>query len=287
LRKKLKISNSKFLFKFYYIGRRKYYGSQRQPDFLTIEQCILDVLKKQGYIHDIDNSYFEFASRTDRYVSARGACFTCITEKEPILMEINSALPKEIGIWAYSEVPLEFSSRYGAILRHYVYIVPLPISYFQKTSGINIHLMKKACRELEGRHDFANFSKKQDDEINTLRDMDSVILSIQDDYLLFQFKSRAFLRQQVRRMVKKVLELGKGKIFYEDFLDLFDTSREISYQPADPEGLILWDIKFDEKVNFIIDPKSKERMNNFFIINILEYGLKHQLFRVLQQDDFS
>ncbi|MFX0038261.1 MAG: tRNA pseudouridine synthase A [Promethearchaeota archaeon] len=281
------MSNSKFVFKYYYIGSQKYYGSQRQNNFMTIEHCILNALRKQGYIHEIDNSQFEFASRTDKHVSARGACFTCLTEKEPILMEINNVLPKEIGVWAYSDVPLEFSSRHSAVLRHYIYIVPFPISYFKKKNGIDMEIMKNACRELEGRHDFANFSKKEVKKRNTIRDMDSVILLTYDDYLIFQIKSKAFLRQQVRRMVKKVLELGLGQISYKDFLELFDTSREISYQPVDPKGLILWDIEYDNKINFTEDPKSKERMNNFFVRKKLYYNHKYHLFRALQQDNFS
>jgi tRNA pseudouridine(38-40) synthase len=279
--------NSKFLFKIYYIGTNEYFGSQRQPRLMTIEESILNALISKGYIQDIEKSKFEFASRTDRYVSARGACFTCIAKKDPVLMEINSALPKRIGIWAYSEVPMEFISRFGAILRHYVYIVPFPISYFEKTSGIDIDLMKKACKDLEGYHDFANFSKKEDIKIVTIRDMDSVNLSIYDDYIVFQFKSRAFLRQQVRRMVKKVLELGINEISYKEFLDLFDASKNISYQPADPHGLILWDIKFNENIDFIVDAKSKERMDNYFIKKKLDYNLKYHLFRALQQNDFS
>jgi tRNA pseudouridine38-40 synthase len=281
------MSNSKFLFKIYYIGAKEYFGSQRQPGLITIEESILNALKSRGYIQDIEKSKFDFASRTDRYVSARGACFTCVTEKEPILMEINTALPKDIGIWAYSEVPLEFTSRYGAILRHYVYIVPYPISYFKTTSGIDLDLMKKACRDLEGYHDFANFSKRQDDKKTTLREMDSVKLSIYDNYIIFQFKSKAFLRQQVRRMVKKILELGTHEISYKEFIDLFDVSKEISYQPADPQGLILWDIKFEEGIHFVVDPKSKDRMDKYFHKKKLEYNLKYHLFRALQQNNFS
>ncbi|MFX1502443.1 MAG: hypothetical protein ACFFDH_15890 [Promethearchaeota archaeon] len=153
------MSKSKFLFKTFYMGKKDYYGSQRQKDFLTIERCILNALIKRNYIHQLNNkSEIEFASRTDRFVSARGACFTCILEKEPVLMEINSILPEEIGIWAYAKVPLEFSSRYNAILRHYVYIVHTPIYYLQKTTRLNINIMKKACNRLEGRHNFINFS---------------------------------------------------------------------------------------------------------------------------------
>jgi len=281
------MTKSKFLFKFYYIGTQKYYGSQRQGDILTIEHTILKALEKRNYIQKLKDGDFEFASRTDRFVSARGACFTCITQKEPILMEINSILPREIGIWAYTEVPLEFSSRYNAIFRHYIYIVSTPMSYLQKISDINVDVMKKACKQLEGHHDFVNFSKREGDLIKSIRDMDSATLSIQDDYLIFQFKSKSFLRQQIRRMVKKILELGKNEISYNDFLDLFDKSKVISFQPADPRGLILWDIKFDDKIKFIEDPKAKERRNNFFLTKEFDYGLRYQLFRTLQQDNFS
>ncbi|UCC20805.1 MAG: hypothetical protein JSV62_05870 [Promethearchaeota archaeon] len=279
--------NSKYLFKIYYIGGNQYYGSQRQLELLTIEQCFLNSLEKKGYISEIKNSQFEFSSRTDRFVSARGACFTCIVEKKPILMEINANMPREMGIWAYSKVPIDFSSRYNAVLRHYIYIVPTPLSYIQKTSGINLSIMETACKELEGQHDFINFSKRESEVINTIKDMNSVTLAVKDDFIIFEFKSKSFLRQQIRRMVKKILELGTGEINYNDFLNLFNNSKLISYQPADPKGLILWDIKFENNIIFTKDPKSIERRDKFFSSKKIEHRLKYNLFRVLQKDNLS
>ncbi len=281
------MDKSKFLFKIYYIGKKKYFGSQRQLEFITIEHCFLNALIERNYINESKNSQFEFASRTDRFVSARGSCFACIIDKEPILMEINSVLPKEMGIWAYSKVPLDFSSRYNTKLRHYVYIVPTPLHYLEKKYMINLAILEKACKKLQGRHDFVNFSKKEKKEIITIRDLDVVNLSVMNDYLVFSFKSRAFLRQQIRRIVKKLLELGTGEISYNEFIDLFDNSKIVSYQPADPKGLILWDIIFDDKIRFIEDPKSKERMYKFFQKEELKFGHRNQLFRTLQQDDFG
>ena len=278
---------NRYLFKMYYVGPEKYFGSQRQLNFLTIEECLLNALVRTKYINDIENSEFETASRTDRFVSARSACFSCLTEKKPILMEINSTLPMEIGVWAYTKVPSNFLSRYNAILRHYIYIVPIPLPILQKEYKINIKLMKKACRLLEGRHDFANFSKRDRELQLTIRDMESVKLTINNSFLIFHFKSKAFLRQQVRRMVKKILELGEGKIEYEDFLQLFDTSKYISYQPADPNGLILWDIVFNEEIKFTEDLKSKERMEGFFQNKEIVFNFKNQLFKILQHNDFS
>ncbi|MFW9987712.1 MAG: tRNA pseudouridine synthase A [Candidatus Odinarchaeota archaeon] len=277
------MTKSKFLFKIYYIGKKRYYGSQRQINYLTIEQLILSALKKRGYIDNVCNSQFEFASRTDKYVSARGACFTCITKKKPVLMEINSTLPNEIGIWAYTKVPLEFNSRYNAIMRHYIYIYPTPLTRLQESVSIDLNLMQKACTLLEGRHDFINFSKRGKNEINTIRDMNSVFFTIKNDFITFSFKSRAFLRQQIRRMVKKVIDLGKGDIKYSEFLNLFDKSNLISFQPVDPSGLILWDIKFDKRIIFKEDQRSIERMNFFFLKNQLTFGHKHQLFRIMQK----
>ncbi|MHA2280877.1 MAG: tRNA pseudouridine synthase A [Promethearchaeota archaeon] len=281
------MEKNRYLFKMFYFGKSKYYGSQRQPNVLTIEDCVLDAFITKKYINSIKDSGFEASSRTDRFVSARGACFTCVLEKKPILMEINSALPSEIGVWACAKVPLNFLSRYNAILRHYVYMVPIPLSSYQKTNPINIEIMRKACTQLEGKHDFINFSKRDNDDKKTMRDMDFVELSINNGYFIFQFKGRAFLRQQVRRMVKKILELGMGEINYEEFLKLLDPTQTISYQPANPKGLILWDIIFDNKIRIKEDKKSKERMEIFFLNKEILSGFKNQLFRFLQHNDFG
>ena len=280
------MESRRYLFKFYYIGRKKFHGSQRQKNLLTIEDCLINALNEKNYIKDAKSSGFEAASRTDRFVSARAAAFSFITTKKPILMEIHLELPKEKGIWACAEVNIDFLSRFNAIYRHYKYIVPESLGYIQKNSNVDLNLIRKACKELEGQHDFLNFSKPGKEEVKTVRNMDSVKMTINNDFLVFNFKSKAFLRQQIRRMVKKILELGKGEIEYEDFLELFDPTKEISYQPADPSGLILWDIRFDDNIKFEVNIKSKKRMETYFLNQELKFGLKTQLFKVLYQSIF-
>jgi len=282
------MESRRYLLKFYYRGRKKFHGSQRQKNLLTIEECLINALNEKNYIKDAISSEFEVASRTDRFVSARANVFSFITTKKPILMEINSVLPKEIGIWACSKVKKDFLSRFNAIYRHYKYIVPEPLDYIQKNSNVfDLNLIRKACKELEGQHDFKNFSKPGKEEEKTVRNIDSVKISINNDFLVFDFKSKAFLRQQIRRMVKKILELGKGEIEYDDFLKLFDVSNQFLYQPADPSGLILWDIKFNDNIKFEVDIKSKKRMETYFLKQELKFGLKKQLFRILQTDNFG
>jgi len=281
------MEKTRYFFKFYYIGSKKYHGSQRQPNYLTVEECLLNALKEKKYIKDDKKSGFEVASRTDKYVSARGSTFSCVTEKKPILMEINTALPKNIGIWGYSAVPQDFFSRYNALYRHYKYIVPYSSNFRRNITSNNLSQMIKACKTFEGRHDFRNFFKQENDNEKTIRDIMLASLRLDGDFLIFDFKSRAFLRQQIRRMVAKILELGLDIITFEEFLNLFNPSRTYSYQPANPLGLILWDISYGRKVEFTIDARSKERMNKFFLLQEIKFSTKQKLFSLLQRNNIS
>jgi len=269
----------------YYIGKQKYHGSQRQSDFLTIEDQLIDILIKRNYIDDLERVEFEFASRTDRYVSARGAVFSIIPKKKPILMEINSFLPREMGLWASCPVPLNYSPRYNAVSRHYRYIFPEPLDYLISEYNFNIGLVKKACSQLEGIHNFQNFSKRDNTIENTVRELNCVNMKINNDIIFIDFISKAFLRQQIRRIIKKLMELGKNEISFEEFLNLFDTKEFISYEPANPNGLILWDIKYDSKIKFQINKKSVERMQKYFLARKQKNWLKLKLFSCLQEDD--
>jgi len=116
--------------------------------------------------------------------------------------------------------------------------------------------------------------------------MDFVDLTVIDDYIVFDFLSRSFLRQQIRRMVKKIFEVGMGELSHDDFLKLFNSAERFFYQPADPTGLVLWDIIYDNSIKFEIDLKSKERMDNNFQVREQKYGFKHQLFRIMEQNNF-
>ncbi len=281
------MEKTRYIFKFYYIGSKKYHGSQRQPDYLTVEECLLSALKERKYIKDDKTSGFEVASRTDKYVSARGSTFSFETEKKPILMEINTALPKNIGIWGYSEVPKDFYSRYNALYRHYKYIVPYSINFHRNIPSYNLNEMIKACKTFEGRHDFSNFSKLEKENEKTIRDIMLASLRVDSDFLIFDFKSRAFLRQQIRRMVAKIFEVGLEIITFEEFLDLFNPSKTYSYQPANPLGLILWDINYGKKIQFTIDTKSQERMNKFFLEQEMKFSTKQKLFSLMQHNKIS
>ncbi|MFX1236303.1 MAG: tRNA pseudouridine(38-40) synthase TruA [Promethearchaeota archaeon] len=277
-------TGTRYIVKFYYIGSNKYLGSQRQKDYPTIENAIISALKKKEYIDSDSESKIDFASRTDKNVSARGCTFSFTSKKELYLMELNTALPKNIGVWSRAKVPLDFSSRHQAVLRHYRYIYPC---FHIIPKHRDLKLLKKTCQILEGTHDFRNFCKKEAEESNTIKTLELATVKMEESFIIFDFKSKSFLRQQIRRMVRKIIETWEGTITIEEFLELLDESRNFSYQPADPKGLILWDILYDENVEFKIDLKSHERMLGYFETKYKIQKLKNKLFSVLQKDDAS
>jgi tRNA pseudouridine38-40 synthase len=277
----------RYLFKFFYVGSKKYHGSQRQNGLETIEDCIINGLTSKGYIINASSSGFEVASRTDKLVSARGSAFSCKLKKEPILMEINSVLPRDIGIWAFVEVPESFLSRYNAIYRHYKYF--LPLDYFKngKRLKLNLKAIRRGCKLTSGRQNFKNFYKiSLDVEEKTVRDLQLSVIK-DESILIFNFKSRAFLRQQIRKIMTKIIELGKKDISIREYAELLDPTKEYSFPPADPNGLILWDISYGKNLKFNIDQNSLERMMEYLNVNYLYHKTRSKLFESFQQDNFG
>lgn len=255
-------SAQRYFIKMYYLADH-YLGSQRQKEENTIEGILIKALIDKSYIENESKSGFEAASRTDRFVSARGSVFSFITQKSFYPEELNSALPNDIGVWAVARVPIDYKPRRNAICRHYKYIFEYPISYLIKKSEFEIDLIKQGCNLLKGSHDFVNFAKKDKDK-NTVRDLEDIKLSIINDFLILDFYSQSFLRQQIRRIIRKLVELGTKKITFDEFKALFDPMKSFSYKPYSPNGLVLWDIIYPKEVNFFENIKGKERMCNFF-----------------------
>ncbi len=252
----------RYFIKYYYLADQ-YFGSQRQKHKKTIEGILINALLEKSYIKNEGDSGFEAASRTDRLVSARGAVVSFKMYKKFYPEELNSALPEDIGVWAYAKVPIDYKPRWNAVCRHYKYIFNYSLSHFRANSEFDVDLIKEGCNLLKGKHDFVNFSKKEKEK-TTIRDLDDLKITILNDFLILDFYSKSFLRQQIRRIIRKLVELGTKEITLDQFKLLFNPMKSFSYKPYSPDGLILWDIIYPKEVDFIENIKGKERMCNFF-----------------------
>lgn len=259
----------KIAFKVAYIGTG-YHGFQRQPNLPTVEGELLRAFKKAGISESPENSDYSIAGRTDRGVSAIGNVVSLKTDSEAKINQINYYLPSNIRIIGYAMVKNGFKPRY-AKQRHYRYIL-------DKTScpenSLNLELMKQAAKQMEGKHNYLNFSKRS--ERAPERTVFSVKLSEAREILVFDVIGESFLWNMVRKMVKVLIMIGQGKLTLKDLETLFNPDIPASIKPVPSEGLILMDVDY-EGIEFNCEGYA---INNFLKTLKEEYALKKTILDV-------
>jgi len=259
----------KIAFKVAYIGTG-YHGFQRQPNLPTVEGELLRAFKKAGISEIPEKSDYSIAGRTDRGVSAIGNVVSLKTNSEVKINQINYYLPPNIRLIGYAKVPLGFKPRY-AKQRHYRYI--LDKTYCPKNS-LNIELMKQAAKQMEGKHNYINFSKRS--ERAPERTVYGVKLSETHEVVVFDVVGESFLWNMVRKMVKVLIMIGQCKLTLNDLETLFDPDIPASIKPVPSEGLILMDVDYDG-----IDFRSEGyAINNFMKTLKDEYARKKTILDV-------
>ena len=257
----------RYLLKIWYIGSN-FSGSQRQPDKRTVEGELLKVLKKTKYISDAQINNFKAAARTDAGVHAKEAAF-CFNSKEKIyIQQIESFLPKDLGIIGYQEVDLDFHPRWEVEMKEYKCIYVL-----KEEENPSMKLMNEALKFYEGDHDFRLFSKtdySKKDKLTKITVNRASVSNFNDDkrILIFSFQSKSFLWQQIRRTIAFILKIGKGEANFDDLKKKLDPKffNEPSIKrdkPIEPGGLILWKIKFPGNNIFNFEKKSLEKQQEF------------------------
>lgn len=233
-----------------YLGT-DFYGFQRQPGLRTVEEEILQTLKKVNLINNIEKCGFGIAGRTDRGVHALGNVVSFLTDKDVIINQINDVLPTDIKILGLAKVHLNFKTRY-AIRRFYRYLVVDD----DEQSNIDLNKMIQASQIFKGTHDFSNFSKRSGN--NPIRTIEIVQVYKYNEVIRVDVIGQSFLWNMVRKIVSVLLNVGEGLLNVDDVHDYFDPHNSVSIKPVTPEGLILMDVVYDG-VNFKTDPYAKNK----------------------------
>lgn len=253
-----------------YLGT-DFYGFQRQPGLRTVEEEILQTLKKVNLINNIGKCGFGIAGRTDRGVHALGNVVSFLTDKEVIINQINDVLPTDIKVLGLAKVPLNFKTRY-AMRRFYRYLV-----VDEEPSSINLNKMMQASQIFKGTHDFSNFSKRSGN--NPVRTIEKVEVYKNNEVIRVDVIGQSFLWNMVRKIVSVLLNVGEGLLNVDDVLDYLDPHYSVSIKPVTPEGLILMDVVYDG-VSFKTDPYAK----NKFIKSLEDEYLHHKTIAMSEKE---
>ena len=203
------------------------------------------------------------AGRTDAGVHALGQVvhFDSNVERDPFswVRGINSFLPKSIVVnWA-KEVSDEFSARFSAFERPYIYALhagPCRAPLVHSRAGylllpphqwFDIEAMQQSVGCLIGEHDFSAFRSSECQSKTPIKTLYSIDIISQEPWLYFRIRGNAFLHHMVRNLVGAFLQIGTGRQAPEWMQELLlAKDRRLAAPTFMAEGLYLAKIAYPE-----------------------------------------
>ena len=227
-------------------------GFQIQNNVDTIQGAVQAALKTL-YREDIE---LTGASRTDAGVHALQNFFhfdtdTAITQKQ--VYNLNAILPNTIVIKAIYEVPPTAHCRFDATTRSYIYKLHTQKDPFLEGRSwyypfpIDFSLLNQATQTLLNFTHYESFSKKNT-SVNTFEcSVSKALWQVEGTNLYFHIDSNRFLRGMIRGLVGTLLQVGRGQITVEDWMDIVASNNEQRVDFSTPAyGLYLSAIQYPD-----------------------------------------
>jgi tRNA pseudouridine38-40 synthase len=207
-----------------------------------------------------------FAGRTDAGVNARGQVASFLTQSRldmsTMQRALNAWLPEDVSVLDVAEVAMSFDPRRGARRRAYRYVIENRLARpaldraraWHVPGALDVETMARAARKLEGRHDFAAFaSRLEDEDASTVREVYCFDVSRREPRIVLDVEANAFLPHQVRRMIGALVEVGRGKMSPGDFVSLLDGAPSRAGPAAPPHGLYLMRVDYEAPLFATLD----------------------------------
>lgn len=204
------------------------------------------------------------AGRTDAGVHALGQVihFDTKVEREDFswVRGVNSFLPPSIVVnWA-KVVPEEFSARFSAYERTYIYALhagPCRSPMASTRAGylllppnqwLDIEGMQASAQSLIGEQDFSSFRSSECQSKTPIKTMYSIDIISEEPWLYFRFSGNAFLHHMVRNLVGCFLQIGQGRQKPEWMAVVLGAKdRRVAAPTFMPDGLYLAKVSYPEE----------------------------------------
>jgi len=231
-----------------------YHGWQIQENAVTV-QGVLEKALSNVLCAKID---ILGSGRTDTGVHAASQIVHLDSPREfdPLLIfRINGYLPKDICIKSARLVRDDAHARFDAISRAYIYRITLVKNPFEIGLAyyfyppIDVDQMNKAAALLLQYEDFESFSKVHTDVTSFNCTIFHAYWERNGDMLYFHVKANRFLRGMVRTLVGTMLEVGKGRMSLDEFVQIIlAKDRKRAGISAPPEALYLSEVEYPAEV---------------------------------------
>ena len=240
-----------------------YSGWQTQVDQPTVQDKLESAITSFVGSEDANLNPIRVvvAGRTDTGVHALGQVvhFDVDVERQnwSWVRGLNSFLPDSIVVnWA-QPVPEDFSARYSAYERSYIYALhagPCRSPMAASSAGyvmmppdhwFDVDAMKLAAECLIGEHDFTSFRSSECQSKTPVKTIYSIDIVSNEPWLYFKIKGNAFLHHMVRNLVGSFIQIGIGKQSSQWMAEVLAAKdRSIAAPTFSPTGLYLTQITY-------------------------------------------
>lgn len=176
---------------------------------------------------------------------------------------LDRHLPDDIRINRAWTVPVGYNPRYDANGKLYRYVMSLAettppllrhrVWHLGKLSKVDLTVMRRGARMLEGTHNFHAFRAADDPHTNTIRTLHAIDVRerFMDDPSLvaIEVQGTAFMKNMVRIIAGTLVQVGRGKIPLSQIPLLIDgnAARKDTGLTAPAHGLTLVEVRLGRK----------------------------------------
>jgi tRNA pseudouridine38-40 synthase len=207
------------------------------------------------------------AGRTDSGVHASGQVVSWKTEAafpfERFAIAANSALPRDLSIREVAIADRDFSARFHALERAYVYAIynrreksSLLARYaWHAWSPIDVDAFLAGARHVIGEHDFRSFCGMLPESGPTIRTVRMLDARRNGDMIRVEIRADGFLHRMVRTIVGTLAECGAGRRDPESIPDILAArDRAAAGLTAPPQGLYLAGVRYTGGFDSFTEP---------------------------------
>ena len=207
------------------------------------------------------------AGRTDAGVHATGQVVSWKTGAafpfDRLAVAANSALPADICVREAAPVAQDFSARFSALERRYVYAAlcarersALLARYAAHVwRDLDLNAMREAAKHLIGEHDFRSFCGTLPEHGPTIRTLRAIAIECSGELLRIEVRADGFLHRMVRTIVGTLLEIGTGRRGTREMPNILAArDRAAAGLTAPAQGLYLAGVRYRDGFDSFKEP---------------------------------
>lgn len=207
------------------------------------------------------------AGRTDSGVHASGQVISFSTGRafpfERLAIALAGTLPPDVSVREAAVVSADFSARFSALERTYVYAIDrrrersalaTRLAY-QVWRPIDIARVEAAIPALIGEHDFRSFCGVAPESGVTVRRVTQLVVEIRGDLIRIEISAGGFLHRMVRTIVGTLVDCGTGRRSPADLSAILAArSRQAAGHTAPANGLYLAGVRYGDGYDSYSEP---------------------------------